>query len=71
MELLEGRNEMTNKEQLKTCPFCGGKAETEAVWDNETEKEWYYVHCKSCYAATDWYDTEQYAIDLWNKRWSE
>lgn len=50
-------------EQLKPCPFCGGKVdihETDGIW---------YVNCIDCPAMLDEnYLAEAKAIDAWNKR---
>ena len=57
-------------EELKPCPFCGGKAE---VLTDENEE--YYVSCTECtallgYCTDTWgdYSTEDEAIEAWNRR---
>lgn len=62
---------MTENEQLKPCPFCGGKAE---VFINNVDKLWNVC----CYDEYNDYDccgveigdflTEQEAIKAWNTR---
>lgn len=48
------------KPKLKPCPFCGGEAMTNKLYENE-----WYVYCPKCERN---YDTEQEAIEAWNKR---
>ena len=54
-------------EQLKKCPFCGGKAEMmngAALFAPDD----YWVRCKDCEAETDVYGTTVEAADAWNMR---
>ena len=54
-------------DELKPCPFCGGKAEVDRTWWWE---EWeYYVYCSQCHVKTAKYhfDAEE-AIEAWNMR---
>jgi Lar family restriction alleviation protein len=46
-------------EELKPCPFCGGKAQV-----NQT----YIVSCQACRTFGDDYLTEAAAIIAWNRR---
>ena len=55
---------MNNK--LKPCPFCGAEAE---VHKNVfAEGTVYTVECISCSCGLDWFDTEEEAIEAWNRR---
>lgn len=55
-------------EELKRCPFCGGKAETVG---GKTEEEVAWVYCKQCYAESGTYKTKALAIQAWNRRTNE
>lgn len=69
---------LLEKTALKPCPFCGGKAERK-----ETEKyigfgrmmPQYYIKCgnERCglYVATCNRDTEEEAVEIWNRRVTE
>lgn len=51
-------------ENLKPCPFCGGKAC--ALTRNRIT---FYVKCSKCYAMIDRIcETEEEAVELWNRR---
>ena len=66
-------------EQLKPCPFCGGKAKIQYGFPNQQgnrHKE-VFVKCKVCnaktktikqYPFTKWEDCLKTAIYLWNRR---
>ena len=55
--------------KLKPCPFCGGKDVATMLCGDG-----YYVVCysrnkgKGCGSSTGWHETEQEAIEAWNKR---
>ena len=49
--------------ELKPCPFCGGKAKKEYVYDL------FWCQCESCFAYTIAHRREQRAIDAWNNRY--
>lgn len=49
-------------DELKPCPFCGGKAEI------ISGVGFFCVSCSSCCGETNLYNTEQDAIIAWNKR---
>jgi Lar family restriction alleviation protein len=52
--------------KLSPCPFCGShKLETRD--DDEYGAGW-YIYCRHCYARGSIVDTEQEAINAWNKR---
>ena len=55
---------------LKACPFCGGKAYyyTEEKQFYNTPDYKYIVECENCEACVYSVDSEQQAIDAWNKR---
>jgi len=51
--------------EIKPCPFCGGKGET------EDESDWgtFWVKCQSCGAEGEYvYTSNEDAIDKWNQR---
>lgn len=52
-----------SEEKLKSCPFCGGEARTIPY-----SFEDFAVRCKECGCGTGIYDTEEEAIEAWNRR---
>lgn len=53
---------------LKPCPFCGGnevKVRHEKYWRPKLSSN---VICKECFANTGWFDTDEEAINAWNRR---
>ena len=57
------------KTELKPCPFCGTKPHP--VSADLLTRPCFYYECenKTCHAAEKgWHDTEQEAIDAWNRR---
>lgn len=57
---------------LKSCPFCGGKAEfTEAKSPFDDEFVACWVVCTGCRSATEAKFTYGQAADAWNKRQNE
>lgn len=48
--------------ELKPCPFCGGEA-SPTVYKNEA-----VVECIDCDARTGIFDTEEEAVEAWNRR---
>ena len=52
---------------LKTCPFCGGKAEVNHVSLGGYETG-YDVRCPDCGCGTDYCEEKQDAVNAWNKR---
>ena len=53
-------------EELKRCPFCGGKAKmTPARAKGEPIRV--RIYCTSCKTTSFW-DWEQQAIEAWNRR---
>ena len=61
------------KEEIKPCPFCGGKAEMTcddaAGYMGYTSD--YYVSCKKCGATGKYEKSKAKAITAWNKRTSD
>ena len=53
-------------DELKSCPFCGGKAEI-----RETMHYGFFVMCKRCLTSSDNYKDEDFAIQHWNSRTHE
>lgn len=49
-------------EELKPCPFCGGK--DIRIWDTSTP----WVQCWDCLASTACGNTLEEAIKYWNRR---
>ena len=47
--------------ELKSCPFCGGKAELLGL-----TRLW--VRCTQCSAETNWYVFMDEAEEAWNRR---
>lgn len=52
---------------LKPCPFCGGISFLDN-YDYEELGKTYYVRCDKCYTESFEYNTEQEAIEAWNRR---
>ena len=48
-------------DELKPCPFCGGKAEFE-------KDEGWFVFCEKCGSMTVLFDTKPEAKETWNSR---
>ena len=56
---------MTREDRkLKNCPFCGG----EAKLDNYMK---WWVVCKKCRITSRFFESEEYAIEAWNRRVGE
>lgn len=58
----------TDYQNLRECPFCGGKGAIEHIVSTEHSPDHYHVICVDCGASTDYQSTEQYAISEWNRR---
>ena len=55
--------------KLKPCPFCGGKAKIEKHESGMFFKSTYwFVICGMCRGRTFLQDTQEEAIEAWNKR---
>jgi len=55
---------------LKTCPFCGGKARVFRNWYLSNKEKWQVI-CKECRIETPFYVLKLHAIFHWNKRQTE
>ena len=57
-------------EELKRCPFCGGKAVIEhpIVGEDKNGVLVFYIECLSCECGTKYKPDEQEAIKVWNTR---
>lgn len=54
--------------ELKSCPFCGHTNIQVFVEYKDDGGYVYAMVCTKCMANGPWKDTEQQAIDAWNKR---
>ena len=54
---------MSEHEELKHCPFCGGEGKV-FFYKDET----YNAFCKNCETITKTYNTREEAIEAWNRR---
>lgn len=61
---------MTQKAQLKACPFCGGKASLfeREFTDHEADYGNAYVWCETCLAENPYCQNAAEAIAAWNTR---
>ena len=57
--------------EIRPCPFCGGKAVCIDRTIPDKSKPRFSILCDSCKAATCWIDTEEHAIEAWNRRKEE
>ena len=59
--------------KLKSCPFCGGRAE-QFIKFMPDNTNYYYIMCSKCKASSDMffsyvgYEGLQEAVSAWNKR---
>lgn len=55
--------------ELKPCPFCGGKAK---IYRKKImfiyEEDAYMIYCKNCQAQVRYSNREEIAIEEWNRR---
>lgn len=64
-QAIDWRKKMNrDKNKLKPCPFCGGAAHVVGF-----SAKW--VFCNSCGAEAQCFDTEEEAIEAWNRRVGE
>ena len=62
-----GGSGVINNTGLKPCPFCGGEAEKCNLTKFDiNDRCW--VECKECGVSAKIYDSEQEAIEAWNRR---
>lgn len=54
-------------DNLKACPFCGGKAKLSSFRD-ELGYQFSGVRCQKCYCGTQDFKSEKKAIEAWNRR---
>lgn len=57
--------------ELKPCPFCGSNNVEAVVSEYNLDGNKYYDHyviCTDCKATTDYGDSQQDAINKWNRR---
>ena len=59
-----------NKQELKRCPFCGGRAATRRYY-NSYKGERFFVECMNCEATSSHQPIVEYAEEKWNRRESE
>lgn len=55
-------------EELKPCPFCNGKSEIIDTGNHYPRTFYRIVCCSSCAVQGKFYDTEEEAIEAWNRR---
>lgn len=57
-------------EEIKACPFCGGKHMTQTVSfsDGYQEGDPVYLKCRECHSRTGMWDKQSEAIAAWNRR---
>lgn len=54
-------------DELKPCPFCGGKAWSTPNYKTNSQKVRYVVKCTKCNAIME-YRSEKAAKEAWNRR---
>ena len=55
-------------EKLKTCPFCGHEGKLSSMRFGMETFFRYAVVCPACMIAIGWEDTEEKAVERWNRR---
>ena len=61
-------NGVSNMEELKKCPFCGGKATLKIHYGFDEKVISAFVYCEECGVATRRCALETTAIGKWNRR---
>ncbi len=63
------------REELKPCPFCGGRGaridvtyEFRMLHPSKTDNHFYIIECFNCHARTKACSTIDLAIEAWEKR---
>lgn len=64
-------NGVSNMEELKKCPFCGGKAILKINYGFDEKVISAFVYCEECGVATRSCALESTAIGKWNRRVEE
>ena len=54
--------------ELKKCPFCGGEADCNNAGFIKAGNLMWATECLDCGVTTDFFDSEQEAIEAWNRR---
>lgn len=71
----EHRRRGTSEQELKPCPFCGGKATIRIFRGKDGWRDRYAVLCRydegGCGAESGLYHYEEEAIEAWNRRVTE
>lgn len=55
-------------EELKNCPFCGGKAAVHEIQTRTSSVGGYFIMCTKCLTSSDNYGTPGIACERWNRR---
>lgn len=56
------------KEELKSCPFCGGGARSDFTFVGRAEITVFYIECTDCNAEGGEFNNKSDAIKAWNTR---
>ena len=54
--------------KLKCCPFCGHEGTLRSMRFGMEKADRYAVTCTVCQIAIGWEDTEEEAVERWNRR---
>ena len=57
---------MSEKTELKACPFCGGEAKRMGF--KNSSRTWGWVECKGCGAGVVSYNNDRDPVAAWNTR---
>ena len=52
--------------KLKPCPFCG--SESISCRDAGYHTDVWFIQCEECWATFPHFDSEQEAVETWNRR---
>ena len=64
-------NGVSNMEELKKCPFCGGEAILKINYGFDEKVISVFVYCEECGVATRSFALESTARGTWNRRVEE